>query len=67
MLEFLLMFALCLWLIAVGTVANVLLRRYFDYEGPDSPHDRTSYQEARLVRQIDGQETRLPASQQHIT
>jgi len=67
MLEFLLMFALCLWLIGVGTVAYVLLRRYFDYECPDSSHDRTSYLEARVVRQIDGQETYLPASQRHIT
>lgn len=39
MLEFLLMFTLCLWLIGVGTVVYILLRHYFDYEGPDSPHD----------------------------
>jgi hypothetical protein len=33
---------------------------------PDPTHDRSSHKDAFLVRQIDGQGTRLPNSQRHI-
>ena len=33
---------------------------------PDPTHDRSSHNDAFLVRQIDGQGTRLPNSQRHI-